>query len=143
MDKRHDLAPGILRYWTLKLVEYSDVEVSKALVRYRGEFFPSVDDVIELIEQNREAEIARAEQAKTDALLEDMRQARAERERQDWTHGIERCKEILAEADKRVKRMPAPEPEPRIYEVPAERRRQLQEQARMLTCRKANANECI
>src|SRR6185437_4551829 len=53
MDKRHDLAPGILSYWKVKLKNYSDIEIVNALLSSCWSFFPSVDNVITVIEANR------------------------------------------------------------------------------------------
>lgn len=55
-DKHHDLIPGSAKYWRLKLEagSYRDEEICQALLAYSGEFFPSVDDIVALIQQRRD-----------------------------------------------------------------------------------------
>src|SRR6266496_2870496 len=53
-DKRHDLAPGILRLWKVKLSHYRDQEIVDALLLYAGEYFPSVDTIIATMDRRRE-----------------------------------------------------------------------------------------
>jgi hypothetical protein len=64
-DKRHDLDPAILPYWTAKLKGHSDAMIAEVLMEGRWKFFPSVDEVLEALEgkaerryQEREAERA-------------------------------------------------------------------------------------
>jgi hypothetical protein len=52
--KREDLTRGLPRYWTLKLSSYSDGEVCKALIDYRGALFPDPDEIAEMIDDERE-----------------------------------------------------------------------------------------
>jgi hypothetical protein len=52
-DKRHDMGPGILSYWKVKLQKYGDIEITQALLGSGWEFFPSVDNVISAINANR------------------------------------------------------------------------------------------
>jgi hypothetical protein len=66
MDKRHDLAPGILLYWTEKLKSYSDAEICESLRLFSGEFFPSVDSIAQAIERKREAATAEATERRAD-----------------------------------------------------------------------------
>jgi hypothetical protein len=54
IDKRQDLVPGILDLWRAKLSAYRDPEICRALVAYRGQFFPSVDDIADLVDGERE-----------------------------------------------------------------------------------------
>ncbi len=56
-DKRHDLAPHALRFWVAKLRGFSDRLITRALRQGRWEFFPSVDDVILLMEQIQERDV--------------------------------------------------------------------------------------
>lgn len=53
-DKRHELAPGMARYWREKMIDYSDKEISDALMLYTGEFFPSVDQIIATMDRKRD-----------------------------------------------------------------------------------------
>src|SRR5689334_6836324 len=53
-DKRHSISPEVMPYWRAKLKNYPDLEVRHALMLYKGEFFPQVDQIIELIEGQRE-----------------------------------------------------------------------------------------
>lgn len=53
-DKRHELAPGMARYWKEKLIDYSDKEIADALMLYMGEFFPSVDHIIATMDRKRD-----------------------------------------------------------------------------------------
>jgi hypothetical protein len=55
LDKRQDLDPGVILYWKGKLKRFTDQEVCEALVAGRWKLFPSVDNVVELIEGAREA----------------------------------------------------------------------------------------
>ncbi len=75
-DKRHDLAPGILLYWKAKLQKYGDIEISQALMTSGWEFFPSVDNVISLIEANRSA----ASEAKGDVEWQQWKQRQKDAE---------------------------------------------------------------
>ena len=52
-DKRHDLAMAVRLLWKAKLKKYPDEEVCEALMLYKGEFFPKVDTIVELIERRR------------------------------------------------------------------------------------------
>lgn len=75
VDKRQDLAPGILSYWELKLSDYSDREIYQALLAYSGDFFPSVDHIIGLIIERDHTNRSREELDATERYLADMHKA--------------------------------------------------------------------
>jgi hypothetical protein len=75
VDKRQDLAPGILSYWELKLSDYSDREIYEALLAYSGDYFPSVDSIIGLIKERDESRQSRESLDATDRYLADMHAA--------------------------------------------------------------------
>lgn len=52
-DKRHDLAPAVVTLWKEKLNNYRPEEINKALLGYRGKYFPSCDDVMDLMDKVR------------------------------------------------------------------------------------------
>ena len=53
-DKRHDMAPHLLRYWAEKLKNVPDELICEALTTARWELFPSVDDVLRVVDEIRE-----------------------------------------------------------------------------------------
>lgn len=81
-DKRHDLAPGILQLWKVKLQGYKSWEINEALMLYAGEFFPSVDDITAMMNRAR---IRRAE-AKNDQTEAEAKQDRQAIERYKAEH---------------------------------------------------------
>lgn len=59
-DKRHDLPPHSLRYWREKLKGIPDGIVCEALLTGRWKLFPSVDEVLAVVEEIRERLAQRA-----------------------------------------------------------------------------------
>jgi len=55
LDKRQDLPEELIGLWRVKLKSFPAREIEKALLAYQGQFFPSVDEVIGLIEASRRA----------------------------------------------------------------------------------------
>ena len=55
-DKRHDLAPHTLLFWTQKLKNFPDELICDALMLGRWGWFPSCDDVLEQIDKIRESQ---------------------------------------------------------------------------------------
>lgn len=53
-DKRHDLAPHTLRFWKEKLKDVPDALVCEALITGRWKLFPSIDEVLIVVEEIRE-----------------------------------------------------------------------------------------
>src|SRR5947208_11260182 len=53
-DKKHELPPAVLRFWKAKLEPFRDEAICQALLSGRWKFFPSVDEVIDLIEEQEE-----------------------------------------------------------------------------------------
>jgi hypothetical protein len=88
-DKRHDLMPGMSEYWKAKLTNYSDAEVSEALQSYRGEYFPSVDAVIGLIEVQRDSRKVQ------DYQPIDRKAVEAEQSTPEWDESAERARSAL------------------------------------------------
>lgn len=52
-DRRHDLAPAIVGLWKEKLEKYDDDEICDALKLYSGEFFPTIEAIVGLVERRR------------------------------------------------------------------------------------------
>jgi hypothetical protein len=105
-DKRHDLDPGILPYWRAKLKNRSDAAICEALMQGRWEFFPSVDQVLDLLESKAWQSYNDREAERTDDLLRESREMRQYIE----THPKEReaIDAIVKETVQRVKSIPAP-----------------------------------
>src|SRR5512146_1691384 len=74
-DRRHDLAPATIPLWREKLRQYRDEEVCAALLLWSGEFFPSVDDVIEIINRRRETRHGEIQNAEWSAWKANNQQA--------------------------------------------------------------------
>ena len=81
-DKRHDLAPGILQLWKVKLQSYKAWEINEALMLYAGEFFPSVDDITAMMNRGR----TRRAEAKHDQTETEAKQDREAIERYKLEH---------------------------------------------------------
>jgi hypothetical protein len=77
-DKRHDLAPATLRLWKVKLAKYSDEQVLQSLKVGTWHWFPSVDDVIELIQVQIERSRQEAANREWDHYKAEQRRAEAE-----------------------------------------------------------------
>jgi len=102
-DKRHDLAPGILSYWMEKLKNFTEQEITAALLSSGWEFFPSVDNVTGVIKANRQA--AAEEYRALEWQQYKSNQAEAERTgllatEDDYENLRKECREILAKAPK-------------------------------------------
>lgn len=78
LDKRQDWWPGILLYWTEKLKSYREDEIQDALSLYSGEFFPSVDAIVSLIERKRQVVAEQRTQAEWPAWKASQAQAECE-----------------------------------------------------------------
>jgi hypothetical protein len=53
-DKKSDLHPGAVQLWKAKLESYRASEIKHALLAYQGEYMPSCDDIIRLIERTKQ-----------------------------------------------------------------------------------------
>jgi hypothetical protein len=61
-DMRHDISPAVMPLWRDKLKPFTDAQICQALTRFGGHLFPSLPDVLEMIERNAEdAAIAKAD----------------------------------------------------------------------------------
>ena len=99
-DKRHDLAPHTLRYWTEKLKGIPDLLICQALTNGRWDFFPSVDDVLQQIELIREQLNQCAGEAAYDAYREQQREAEAKgllATEEDYAYMRKRLREIFGD----------------------------------------------
>ena len=76
-DKRHDLAPEVLKLWIKKLERHPDDLVCEALVSGIWEYFPSVDQVISQVER----------------IQDRKRQDSANREWDHWKANMKRAQE--------------------------------------------------
>lgn len=96
---RQDLAPGQLRHWKEELNNYTDDEIIVALGLYKGEFFPSVKQIKEIIERKRQLvgeEQKRKEWDRWKQAHQQGKLATAEEIRQM----VRECAEIWAQAER-------------------------------------------
>jgi len=54
-DKRHDLAPEVLKFWAKKLGKIEDELICLALMSGRWKYFPAIDQVLDEIDRIRES----------------------------------------------------------------------------------------
>jgi hypothetical protein len=102
-DKRHDLAPGILRLWREKLKSYRDAEINEVLLLYSGEFFPSVDAITEIIERRREVKGMERGHSDWERWKAENERAQAEGRvltPEQMAEFMNNCKEIFARSSK-------------------------------------------
>lgn len=77
-DKRHDLPPHSLRYWREKLKDIPDHIVCEALMTGRWQLFPSVDDVLKVVEEIRERLAQKAGESEYDHYRREQERAKRE-----------------------------------------------------------------
>jgi hypothetical protein len=99
-DKRHDLAPGILRFWMEKLQNYTDVEICKGLLLYAGEYFPSVDVIIDHVERGRKATAAEATERRQDIYWAEFERNNRDIERFKAEHGGKTPQQVWCEENR-------------------------------------------
>lgn len=95
-DMRHDLEPGAMRLWKEKLSEYKDLEICEAIDLYRGEYFPSSNAIIEIVERRRRTQA-------DDRLLQSTNDLRAEFAKIDEfkkTHGGKTPQQLFCEENR-------------------------------------------
>jgi hypothetical protein len=62
-DRRHDLPAMTLEFWKVKLLGIPEELVVEALLLYAKPFFPSIQDVLEIIERKRQSAAALKQEA--------------------------------------------------------------------------------
>ncbi len=96
-DKRHDLPPHSLRYWREKLKDIPDQIVCEALLTGRWKLFPSVDDVLIVVEEIRERMAQRAGESDYERYKRNQEYAA--------THGLLATEEDYAAMRKRLREL--------------------------------------